>query len=51
MGLDAKASGAVLGRSAGAVRTAAYRGLRTLAKRLPSPSSDIFGDPDADEVR
>lgn len=51
MGLDAKAAGTVLGRSAGAVRTAAYRGLRTLAKRLSTPDSDILDDPDAEEVR
>ena len=34
MGLDAKSAGRVLGKRAGAVRTAAYRGLRTLAERL-----------------
>jgi RNA polymerase sigma-70 factor (ECF subfamily) len=34
MGLDAKASGAVLGRSAGAVRTAAYRGLKALKEKI-----------------
>lgn len=34
IGLDARAAGAVLGKRAGAVRTAAYRGLRTLAERL-----------------
>lgn len=33
MGLDAKGAGKVLGKRAGAVRTAAYRGLRTLAAR------------------
>ena len=40
VGLDADSAGRVLGKRAGAVRTAAYRGLRTLAKRLevrPSP--------------
>ena len=31
MGLDARTAGAVLGKSSGAVRTAAYRGLRRLA--------------------
>jgi RNA polymerase sigma-70 factor (ECF subfamily) len=40
MGLDAKAAGRVLGRSAGAVRTAAYRGLRTLAKHAASNTID-----------
>jgi RNA polymerase sigma-70 factor, ECF subfamily len=34
VGLDAESAGQVLGKRAGAVRTAAYRGLRTLAKRL-----------------
>jgi RNA polymerase sigma-70 factor (ECF subfamily) len=34
VGLDAPAAGRVLGRRAGAVRTAAYRGLRRLAEQL-----------------
>ena len=34
VGLDADSAGKVLGKRAGAVRTAAYRGLRTLASRL-----------------
>jgi RNA polymerase sigma-70 factor, ECF subfamily len=34
LGLDAKAAATVLGKRPGAVRTAAYRGLRTLATRL-----------------
>lgn len=34
VGLDADSAGKVLGKRAGAVRTAAYRGLRTLANRL-----------------
>jgi RNA polymerase sigma-70 factor, ECF subfamily len=34
VGLDADSAGQVLGKRAGAVRTAAYRGLRTLARRL-----------------
>jgi RNA polymerase sigma-70 factor, ECF subfamily len=34
VGLDADSAGQVLGKRSGAVRTAAYRGLRTLAKRL-----------------
>lgn len=36
MGLDAKAAGRVLGKRPGAVRTSAYRGLKTLAARLES---------------
>lgn len=34
MGLDTAAAGRVLGKRVGAVRTAAYRGLRRLAERL-----------------
>ncbi|MBO9523288.1 MAG: RNA polymerase sigma factor [Nocardioidaceae bacterium] len=34
VGLNAKAAGQVLGKGAGAVRTAAYRGLRSLEKKL-----------------
>jgi RNA polymerase sigma-70 factor (ECF subfamily) len=34
MGLDAESAGQVLGKKAGAVRTAAYRGLRRLGTRL-----------------
>jgi RNA polymerase sigma-70 factor (ECF subfamily) len=34
VGLDADSAGRVLGKRAGAVRTAAYRGLRTLARHL-----------------
>src|ERR1700761_5208422 len=34
MGLEAESAGRVLGKKAGAVRTAAYRGLRKLATRL-----------------
>jgi RNA polymerase sigma-70 factor (ECF subfamily) len=34
IGLDAKAAGKLLGKRAGAVRTAAYRGLRALAQQL-----------------
>lgn len=51
MGLDAKAAGRVLGRSPGAVRTAAYRGLRTLAQRLNENASDISDPTDAEELR
>ncbi|MFI0353992.1 RNA polymerase sigma factor [Actinomadura sp. 9N407] len=37
VGLDAKEAGRVLGKRSGAVRTAAYRGLRRLAERLDGP--------------
>jgi RNA polymerase sigma-70 factor (ECF subfamily) len=36
VGLDADSAGRVVGKRPGAVRTAAYRGLRTLARRLDS---------------
>lgn len=39
MGLDAAAAGRVLGKRAGAVRTAAHRGLRRLAAQLAPPPS------------
>jgi RNA polymerase sigma-70 factor, ECF subfamily len=35
VGLDAKTTGRILGRRAGAVRTAAHRGLKQLAARFP----------------
>jgi RNA polymerase sigma-70 factor (ECF subfamily) len=35
VGLDAKTAGRVLGKGAGAVRTAAYRGLQNLQKKIP----------------
>jgi RNA polymerase sigma-70 factor (ECF subfamily) len=38
LGLDAAAAGEVLGKRAGAVRVAAHRGLKTLARRLTDPS-------------
>jgi RNA polymerase sigma-70 factor, ECF subfamily len=38
MGLDAAAAGRVLGKRAGAVRTAAHRGLRRLASKLNPPT-------------
>jgi RNA polymerase sigma-70 factor, ECF subfamily len=38
LGLDAEAAGRVLGKQAGAVRTAAHRGLRRLAERLGRPA-------------
>lgn len=61
MGLDAKSAGRVLGKRPGAVRTAAYRGLQTLAatvqpaaeqaEQLPARSpSDIFRPLLAEEV-
>lgn len=34
VGMDAKTAAAVVGKRAGAIRTAAYRGLKTLAKKL-----------------
>jgi RNA polymerase sigma-70 factor (ECF subfamily) len=34
VGLDARSAAEVLGKRAGAVRTASYRGLRRLAQRL-----------------
>lgn len=45
VGLDAKSAGKVLGKRAGAVRTAAYRGLQALAE------CDVFRAADAEEVR
>jgi RNA polymerase sigma-70 factor (ECF subfamily) len=57
MGLDAKSAGAVLGKRPGAVRSAAQRGLKTLAKRLESrPNSlldvrDTFVPRNAERVR
>lgn len=40
LGLDAKSAGRVLGKRPGAVRTAAYRGLKTLAGRLPDGAAE-----------
>ncbi|HEY1570259.1 MAG TPA: RNA polymerase sigma factor [Pseudonocardiaceae bacterium] len=37
VGLDAKSAAVVLGKRPGAVRTAVYRGLRTLAQRVDKP--------------
>jgi RNA polymerase sigma-70 factor (ECF subfamily) len=57
MGLDARTAGAVLGKRPGAVRSAAHRGLSTLARRLESrPASlvdvrDTFAPPGAEGVR
>jgi len=39
LGLDAESAGKVLGKRAGAVRTAAYRGLRTLAQHAVTPEA------------
>jgi RNA polymerase sigma-70 factor (ECF subfamily) len=61
MGLDAKSAGRVLGKRPGAVRTAAYRGLQTLAATVQpgderqerpaaEPVSDIFRPLIAEEV-
>lgn len=44
VGLDAATAGQVLGKRAGAVRVAAHRGLKTLARRLESaavPADDV----------
>ena len=43
LGLDATTAGNVLGKRAGAIRTAASRGLRTLAKKLEA-NPDLIGD-------
>ncbi|GAA4964016.1 RNA polymerase sigma factor [Actinoplanes utahensis] len=45
VGLDANTTGKILGRRAGAVRTAAYRGLKQLAARLPPPTEERRPDP------
>ncbi|GLZ07151.1 hypothetical protein Acsp03_46170 [Actinomadura sp. NBRC 104412] len=44
VGLDAKEAGRVLGKRAGAVRTAAYRGLRRLAERLTAQTGAAKAD-------
>ncbi len=41
VGLDAEAAAAVLGKKAGAVRTAAHRGLKSLAKHLAAPVRNV----------
>jgi RNA polymerase sigma-70 factor, ECF subfamily len=48
VGLDAKTAGQVIGKRAGAVRSAAHRGLRTLARRLASGPAEA-GLPGAGE--
>ncbi|WP_241841890.1 RNA polymerase sigma factor [Pseudofrankia sp. BMG5.36] len=45
MGLDAKTAGRVLGKRAGAVRTAAHRGLRRLAEQLGAQGITETGRP------
>jgi RNA polymerase sigma-70 factor, ECF subfamily len=40
VGLDTIATGAVLGKSAGAVRVAAHRGLKRLARMLSEQADD-----------
>jgi RNA polymerase sigma-70 factor (ECF subfamily) len=44
LGLDAQTAGQVLGKRAGAVRTAAHRGLRTLARQLETERPELIGD-------
>ena len=44
LGLDAQTAGQVLGKRAGAVRTAAHRGLRTLARQLETERPELTGD-------
>lgn len=56
LGMDAKAAGEVLGKSAGAVRVAAHRGLKTLALTLaaygvPEQRRNTFEPQRAEEVR
>jgi RNA polymerase sigma-70 factor (ECF subfamily) len=46
MGLDAKSAGAVLGKRPGAVRSAAHRGLATLARRLGPPPASLLAERD-----
>lgn len=51
MGLDATTSARILGKRPGAVRTAAYRGLRTLSRHLPLGSQpDPCHNPQARET-
>jgi RNA polymerase sigma-70 factor, ECF subfamily len=58
MGLDARTAGQILGRRPGAVRTAAQRGLATLARVLADreqsgsgAARDVFASPGAEEMR
>lgn len=51
MGLDAATSARILGKRPGAVRTAAYRGLRTLSKHVPlGTNTDPCHNPQARET-
>lgn len=45
MGMDAESAARVLGKRAGAVRTAAYRGLRRLAEYLDEAPADVGAPP------
>lgn len=45
VGVDTARAAAILGKSPGAVRTALYRGLRNLAKRLQPPAAGSLSDP------
>jgi RNA polymerase sigma-70 factor (ECF subfamily) len=51
VGLDAPTAARVLGKRPGAVRTAAYRGLRTLAERISAAESDTSAGPDAEGAK
>ena len=48
VGLDAEAAARVMGKRAGAVRTAAWRGLRSLASQLNQPTSPVTDLPRPD---
>ncbi|HEU5392842.1 MAG TPA: sigma factor-like helix-turn-helix DNA-binding protein, partial [Streptosporangiaceae bacterium] len=43
LGLDATTAGTILGKRAGAIRTAASRGLRTLHKKLEAAEPGLTG--------
>jgi RNA polymerase sigma-70 factor, ECF subfamily len=49
VGLDAATAGKVVGKRAGAVRSAAHRGLRTLARRLSEAQLAVPGQEDEDD--
>jgi RNA polymerase sigma-70 factor, ECF subfamily len=44
LGLDAQTAARILGKRPGAVRTAAYRGLRTLARELDARELGVTED-------
>lgn len=50
MGLDAKTAGRVLGKRAGAVRTASYRGLRRLAELLGPSHANAPSPPESSKA-